>query len=407
MSVLKVLTFGWEMAPIMNGGLGVVCKDLTTSLASKGVDITFVVPKIPFPVKCDSFKLINAGDYEISEDDYKKISISSGITPYMSYSESSFKKGGKRFNSDNELYGFNLLAEVQRYALIASKIALTSDADIIHAHDWMTGIAAIEAKKIMKKPFIFHVHSTEYDRSAFNPHPVILEYETSALNYANKIIAVSQYTKNILINKYGIEPSKIKVVHNAVNNEPINFQASTYKHNKDKIVLFLARMSIQKGADYLLKAAQKVISKKKNVKFVFVGNGPMLNKLIEMSFDLGINNNVIFTGALNYNEVDKAYKHADLFVMPSVSEPFGLTPLEAMKNGTPVIISKQSGVSEVIKNCLKVDFWDIDEMASKILSILYNDTLSESLTKNGYHDITRLTWSTQADKVLEVYQSVI
>lgn len=407
MGVLKVLTFGWEMAPIMNGGLGVVCKDLTTSLASKGVDVTFVVPKIPFEVKCNTFKLINASEYDITLEEYKKIKIDSVLAPYISISNSSFIKSSKKFNNDNELYGYNLLAEVQRYALIAAKIALNSDADIIHAHDWMTAYAGIEAKKVMRKPLIFHVHSTEYDRSAFNPHPLILGYETAALNYANKIIAVSQYTKNILINKYGIEPSKITVVHNAVNNEPTNYQASSYKSNKEKIVLFLARMSVQKGADYLLRAAQKVISKKKNVKFFFVGSGPMLNKLVEMSFDLGINDNVVFTGALNYDEVDKAYKHADLFVMPSVSEPFGLTPLEAMKNGTPVIISKQSGVSEVIKNCLKVDFWDVDEMASKILSILYNDTLSESLKTNGYHDINQLTWSTQADKVIEVYQEVL
>jgi len=299
------------------------------------------------------------------------------------------------------------MLEVQRYGLIARKIALENKADIIHAHDWMTAFAAIEAKKVLNKPLVFHVHSTEYDRSAFNPHPVILNYETQALNFADKIIAVSQYTKNILVDKYGIDPGKIAVVHNAVDNQPKDFQASSYKNSRDKVVLFLARLSIQKGADYLLKAAQKVIQKKKNVKFVFVGSGPMLNKLVEMAFDLGIKDNIIFAGALDHDQVDKAYKHADLFVMPSVTEPFGITPLEAMKNGTPVLISKQSGVSEVIKNCLKVDFWDVEQMASKILSILYNDTLSQSLSQNGYHDLRQLTWCTQADKVLAVYQELL
>lgn len=407
MGALKVLTFGWEMAPVMNGGLGVVCRDLTYALASKGVNMTFVVPKLPRKFNFESFNLVNAAEYDLSEDEIKNITISTLMTPYISGTFFNYSPKGKKFEQDNDLYGYNLMLEVQRYGLIANKIARSVEADLIHAHDWMTAFAAIEAKKVLHKPLIFHVHSTEYDRSAFNPHPTILDYETQALNFADKIIAVSQYTKNILVDKYGIDPNKIAVVHNAVNNEPKEFISQGYKNSKEKIVLFLARMSIQKGADYLLKAAQKVVSKKKNVKFVFVGNGPMLNKLVEMAFDLGIKDNIIFAGALSHDEVDNAYRHADLFVMPSVTEPFGITPLEAMKNGTPVLISKQSGVSEVIKNCLKVDFWDIDAMASKILSILYNDTLSESLSQNGYHDVAQLTWSSQADKVLEVYQSLL
>lgn len=406
MGSIKVLTFGWELAPVMNGGLGVVCKNLTESLSNKGVDITFVIPKFPSEFNNNTnFKLINASNIDINCN-LESLSIPSYISPYISsYEYKYIKNNSNKFDSD--LYGINLLLEVEKYALRAKELCKNLNIDIIHSHDWMTSVAGVEAKKTLNKPLVFHIHSTEYDRSANNPNPDILKYEKYALDNADKIIAVSKYTKNMIVEKYGIDSKKIHVVHNAVDFTNNDIKPLGFKSSQDKHVLFLARMSVQKGADYLLKAAKKVIEKKNNVKFIFVGNGPILDKLIEMSFDLKINNNVIFTGSLSHDQVDKAYSHADLFVMPSVSEPFGLTPLEAMKNGTPVLISKQSGVSEVIKNCLKVDFWDIDEMASKILSILYNEPLSLSLSKNGYHDINQLTWSRQADKVIEVYQELI
>lgn len=408
MSAIKVLMFGWELAPVMSGGLGVVCRNLTDSLSSKGAEVTFVVPKLPIDISPDKFKLLNASSVHFDQAYLKKISVDCAICPYISSTLYDYEAGSKNFNENSELYGQNLIFEVERYALASAELCKKIKTDIIHCHDWMTALAGIEAKKVLNKPLIFHIHSTEYDRSANNPNPTILKYEKIALEKADKIIAVSKYTKNMLIEKFSINPDKISVVHNAVDNSSsTEVSSSGFKSNNDKIVLFLARMSVQKGADYLLKAAKLVLSKKKNIKFVFVGTGPMLNKLVEMSFDLGISDNVIFAGSLEHDQVDKAYSNADLFVLPSVSEPFGLTPLEAMKNGTPVLISKQSGVSEVIKNCLKVDFWDIDEMASKILSILYNDTLSESLSSNGYHDLSQLTWSRQADKVLEVYQNIL
>ena len=408
MSAIKVLMFGWELAPIMSGGLGVACRNLTDALSLKGAEITFVVPKLPIDISPEKFKLLNAANVEFDKKLLKKISVDCAICPYISTTLYDYEYSGKKFASSSELYGQNLIMEVERYALAAAELSRNIQTDIIHAHDWMTALAAIEAKKILKKPMIFHIHSTEYDRSANNPNPTILKYEKIALEKADKIIAVSKFTKNILIEKYSINPDKIFVVHNAIDNSKgSGIISEGFKSSHEKIVLFLARMSVQKGADYLLKAAKLVLSKKKNIKFVFVGNGPMLDELIEMSFDLGISDNVVFTGGLSHDQVDKAYSKADLFVMPSVSEPFGLTPLEAMKNGTPVLISKQSGVSEVIKNCLKVDFWNINDMASKILSILYNDTLSESLSSNGYRDLNQLTWSRQADKVLEVYQNIL
>jgi glycosyltransferase involved in cell wall biosynthesis len=373
----------------------------------KDIDVTFIIPKLPQQIDVNNFKLINASLYKISKEKWKTIYIESNLLPYQDYI---CPDGEVKINCqdkfDSDLYGVNLISEVERFALIASEIVKDIDCDIIHVHDWMTGIAGIQAKKILKKPLVMHIHSTEYDRTAGWPNLMILNYEKVGLQNADLIIAISEYTKNILIDRYSIPSDKIEVVHNAINPK-INSGLMEKTISNDKIVLFLARLSIQKGADFLLKAAQKVLQIKRNVKFVIVGKGPMLKTLINLAISLDISDNVIFTGALSHEDVDKAYRYADLFVMPSVSEPFGLTCLEAIKNGTPVIISKQSGVSEVVKNCLKVDYWDIDMMASKIISVLNHDSLSESLSENGYFDLRGLTWDKQADKVIAIYQKLI
>jgi len=410
MSKIKVLMFGWELAPVITGGLGVVCRDLTDALTLKDVDITFVIPKLPQEIVLDNFKIINASNYRLSQKQWKSIAIESCLIPYQDeFSWLNIENAKNHIINnkfDTELYGMNLISEVERYTIIAREISKKIECDIIHAHDWMTALAAIEAKKVLHKPFILHIHSTEYDRTAGWPNPMIINYEKIGLNSADKIIAISQYSKNILIEKFKINPDKIVIVHNAIN-KPFDMKNDEKDDNKEKIVLFLARLSVQKGADYLLKAAQKVLTVKKNVKFVIVGKGPMLKTLIDLAFTLGINDNVIFTGALSHEQVDNAYKQADLFVMPSVSEPFGLTCLEAIKNGTPVIISKQSGVSEVINNCLKVDYWDTDMMASKIISILNHESLRNTLTENGLNELKELTWEKQADKVIRIYQEFV
>lgn len=405
MNPLRILTFGWELAPILSGGLGVVCRDLTDALVKKGHKVTFVVPKLPEHLEGQGFALINASNYDLPENVTSLIRMDAKLAPYASVIKNTNTINPK-FKYDNELYGVNLLDEVERYAYTASLVAKDVPHDIIHAHDWMTGIAALRAKEVSGKPVFFHVHSTEYDRTANNPNPLILDYEKLALDGADQIIAISAYTKKIVVEKYHINPNKIAIVHNAIDTSDMNPEEAL-SEDRAKMVLFLARLTIQKGADYLLKAAQKVLSKKKNVKFVFVGKGPMLNRLVDMAFELGISENVVFAGSMDHTQVDHAYRQASLFVMPSVSEPFGLTCLEAIKNGTPVLISKQSGASEVIKNALKVDFWNVDEMASKILSVLDNDSLAETLSQNGFYDLKKLTWDTQADKVVEIYLNLL
>jgi len=417
MKKLQVLMFGWEYSPLMTGGLGVVCRDMAESLVNNGVVVNFVLPTIPKKIDSNQVNLINSSLH--TDTQFKTHKITSILTPYMTVD--SYYQTKKSITSNGEmksLYEYNLFEEIERYTYNASRIASIEKYDVIHVHDWMTFGAGIAAKKISGKPLIMHVHSTEFDRSGGVPYPEILKLEKNGLRQADLIIAVSNRTKNVLVNKYGIKSEKIKVVYNAINHDNTvkldNNLISSISNNdisknakKEKVVLFLGRLSIQKGADFLLKAAKLVLdSVKDNVRFVFVGKGDMLGQLIHQSIDLGIAKNVSFLGFLDHGEIDKAYKHADLFVMPSVSEPFGLTSLEAIKNGTPVLVSKQSGVAEVIPNTLKVDYWDTEDMANKILAVLKYTSLSNALISNGYFDLSKITWDSQTEKLIEEYKKL-
>ncbi|HLD03196.1 MAG TPA: glycosyltransferase family 4 protein [Candidatus Dojkabacteria bacterium] len=413
MKALKILMLGWEYAPVISGGLGIVCRALTDSLVRKGMAVTFVVPKLPGNVKIEQANLVDASI--VSLDDLKnslKIhSVTTLLTPYLAYGDYAnlwnLRKHAGKLDLEYEIYGPNLFEEMKAYSLRVIKIAAFGTFDVIHAHDWMTFDAGIKLKKLFNIPLIVHVHSTEYDRTGNNPNSAIREFELRGLLAADKIIALSEFNKNKIVEHYGIDPKKIVIVHNAIEKEGQNFSETAEKFtNSEKMVLFLARLSVQKGGDYLLRAAQKVLNAMPNIRFVFVGKGNMLEQLINLSIDLGISDKVTFAGALNHDQVDKMYRNADLFVMPSTSEPFGITTLEAIKNGAPVLISKQSGVSEVLKNALKVDFWDIDEMANKILAVLGHESLQETLVENGYHDLEKLNWDTQADLVIEQYNAL-
>jgi glycosyltransferase involved in cell wall biosynthesis len=256
-------------------------------------------------------------------------------------------------------------------------------------------------------PLVVHVHSTEFDRSGLHVDQRIYDIERRGMHAAIKIIAVSYLTKNLITHHYGIDPSKVEVVYNAIekNNGNGNFDEEQYKiHQDEKIVLFLGRITMQKGPEYFLAAAKKVLEIMDNVKFVMAGSGDMIRRTIEMAASMGIGHKVLFTGFLRENQLKKIYRMANLYVMPSVSEPFGITPLEALASGTPVLISRQSGVSEVLNHCLKVDFWDVKEMANQILAVLDNQELEECLMQNGNAEIDRLSWENTADKILSVYK---
>ena len=297
--------------------------------------------------------------------------------------------------------------EVSRYAFEAGQHAKEVQHEIIHSHDWLTVQAGVEAQKISGKPHLLHIHATEFDRSGENPNQVIYDLERQGMEKSDHIIAVSEYTKQIIIKHYGIEEDKIDVVHNAVKPNLSVYQKNHHINKTDAVVLFLGRMTMQKGPDYFLKMAQKVLAHRKRVKFVMAGDGDMMQKMVHLATHLRIERNVLFTGFLKGAEIDRAYRSADLYVMPSVSEPFGITPLEAIMHGAPVLISKQSGVSEVIKNALRVDFWDTEEMASKVLAVLDYQPLQKTLQEQAKKEMKKLHWHGQAGKIVKVYDKLI
>jgi glycogen synthase len=416
--------FGWEFPPFNSGGLGTACYGLTKGLTNQGTKVTFVVPKGPDKM-IDSPSHVNMilanKIYKSNLSKLKGIKIKGVDTllvPYIASEEYEYnlekyeklcRKGNSSF--EDELYGKDLYQEVHRFAQKAELISRFEEFDVIHAHDWMTFPAAISAKDSSKKPLVVHVHATEFDRTGGHPNQKVYDIEREGMRKADIVVAVSNYTRNMIIQHYGILPQKVHVIHNAVDEDAMNpyeYSESVYKLEPDeKVVLFLGRITMQKGPDYFVDAAKKVLSKMDNVKFIIAGTGDMHNKIIEKTAEHGISHKFIFTGFLRGSEVDKIYSMADLYVMPSVSEPFGITPLEAIKNNTPVLISKQSGVSEVLSHCLKVDFWDVDQMANKMLAALQYESLSMSLIENGRKDLSLINWNCSAKKVLNVYHSVL
>jgi len=300
--------------------------------------------------------------------------------------------------------------EVNRYTEAAGFIAEEEDFDIIHAHDWMTYQAGINARGKSGKPLVVHIHATEFDRTGGNPNSYISNIEYTGLKEADKVIANSNFTKNNVIEHYNIDPDKIEVVHWGIDSENPNLHMhydAPIKKSGEKIVLSLGRVTIQKGVDHLVHAAKKVIDYEKNVKFMIVGDGDMLSQIINMTVEYGISDNFIFTGWLKGADIHKAFKMADLFVMPSVSEPFGLVAIEAIRNGTPAIVSKTSGASEVLNHALKVDFWDHDRLANQIISIVRYKELDEELCKNSFIESMKFNLDEPARKCIEVYNKVL
>lgn len=306
-------------------------------------------------------------------------------------------------------YGGDLTAEAQRYAKLCVALAAGEDFDLIHAHDWLTFPAGAAVAAATGKPLVVHVHSTEYDRCGENGNSIVADLERDGCHAAARVIAVSRRTKAILVERYGVDPDKIEVVYNGIENGPANpdIQIPPKIDKDDKIVLFLGRVTMQKGPEYFIRAAKRVLEKMDNVKFVVAGTGDKIQELIEMVARVGIGPKVVFTGFLRGGDVERVYKMADVYVMPSVSEPFGIAPLEAISHDVPTIISKQSGVSEVLENVLKVDFWDTDEMANKIIAVLRHPPLGATLRQHADLEVRRLTWEGAAEKCEQVYASVL
>lgn len=429
MKDIKVLMFGWEFPPHISGGLGTACFGLTKGMARHEVDILFVVPKAFGDESQEAVRIVNASDVSVDmkESEYKEywkrieyMEIGSNIIPYVSPEEfariatqeelTKISAGSDVFSAKYEFtggYGKNLMEEVSRYALVASAMAASKEFDLIHAHDWLTYPAGIAAKYVSGKPLVIHVHATEYDRSGENVNQQVYDIEKKGMDEADRIIAVSNWTRNIVIERYGQPAEKVFTVHNAVEpseNKDIRNGAS---HVREKIVTFLGRITFQKGPEYFVEAARLVLEKDPDVRFVMAGSGDMLEKMIRRVAQLRMGSKFHFTGFLRGADVDKMLAMSDVFVMPSVSEPFGIVPLEAMRSNVPVIISKQSGVSEVLKHAIKVDFWDINAMADSMYGILNYPALNKMFSKYGKDEVDSLKWEQAGRKVKQVYESLL
>ena len=427
--------FGWEFPPHIAGGLGTACYGMTRGLARNDVEVIFVMPKASGDEDERFVKVVNASDVEAlygdvsngAEDIIKKmtfIHIDSNMVPYISpeefesYHDEYVKSGQKVWETGDVWsqrytfsgkYGANLMEEVARYAIVAAQVAkdLEGQFDVIHAHDWLTYYAGIAAKRVSGKPLVVHMHATSFDRgSVDNIDTRVYEIERAGMAAADRVIAVSNLTRNIIIEKYNIPANRVVTVHNAVR--------FTDKEGKlpergveDKIVTFLGRITYQKGPDYFVEAAAKVLKRVPNVRFVMAGSGDMMNHVIRRVARLGIADRFHFTGFLRGDDVDKMFQLSDVYVMPSVSEPFGISPLEAMRSNVPVIISKQSGVAEVLDYAVKVDYWDVDAMADAIYGLITYPSLNKMFSEKGLEEVTRLKWNNAAAKIKDVYQAAI
>jgi len=438
---MRVFMLGWEFPPHISGGLGTACYGMTKGLDEIGVEVCFVLPTA-IPVDATSHvkfrsptDLAAGADADDGTEVFEHVSlhrVDAILQPYgtpagfektvrkmvarqreLAVTEESqggphvaplpsgsFERGGGAH------YGGDLMRQIYRYARLAVTVARAEQFDVVHAHDWMTYPAGMAVAAVAGKPLVVHVHSTEFDRSGENINREVYAIERSGMHRADRVICVSYLTKSIAVRRYEVPPAKVEVVYNAVNlPDTAELQMVPIRHN-EKIVLFLGRVTMQKGPEYFLQAAKKVISKFPNVRFVMAGSGDMITKCVQMAADLKIGGHVTFTGFLRGRDVDKVFQMADLYVMPSVSEPFGIAPLEALSHKVPVIISKQSGVSEVLTHALKVDFWDIDEMANKILAVLRHPPLRRTLRQHSHIELTKFSWVDSARRLKDIYVAV-
>ena len=429
--------FGWEFPPHIAGGLGTACYGMTRGLARNDVEVIFVMPRASGDEDERFVKVVNASDVEArycdstiegADDIMRKISfihIDSNMVPYISpeefatYREGYERTGRKFWEKEGDSwtqrytfsgkYGANLMEEVARYAVVAAEVARQLEGlfDVIHAHDWLTYFAGIAAKRVSGKPLVVHMHATSFDRSSSdNIDTRVYEIERAGMAAADRVIAVSNLTRNIVIEKYNIPAEKVVTVHNAVRFAEKENELPE-RGVKDKIITFLGRITFQKGPDYFVEAAAKVLKRVPNVRFVMAGSGDMMNHVIRRVARLGIADRFHFTGFLKGDDVHKMFQLSDVYIMPSVSEPFGISPLEAMRANVPSIISKQSGVAEVLDYAVKVDYWDVDAMADAIYGFVKYPALSKMFSEKGLEEVTGLKWNNAAAKIKTVYEDAI
>ncbi|MEX2670811.1 MAG: glycosyltransferase [Phycisphaeraceae bacterium] len=458
---MRVLMLGWEFPPFISGGLGTACYGLTKALSRQGVSVLFVLPKTVAEEYSGHVKLLSPGSrraatggpqaehaeneleegltYQLTEFDHVifRTMPASLPSPYpgseidtrteqlirrhrrllgrqseagpmppaypASFLESEYPEPSDLLDQDD--YAGDLMQVVNRYAETCLKLTADESFDVIHAHDWMTYPAAMELAKRTGKPLVVHVHSTEFDRAGTNIDSRIYEIERRGMHAADAVICVSYLTGNICMHRYDLPAEKLEVVYNGIESDTA-VEPTARIQAGDKIVLFLGRITFQKGPEYFLAAARKVLEKYDNVKFVMAGSGDMIRKVTQLAQRMGISHKVLFTGFLRGKDVERVFQLADVYVMPSVSEPFGIAPLEAIRHDVPVIISRSSGVAEVLTHALKVDFWDVDDIANKIIAVLRHPVLSQTLREEAELEVRSLSWDGAATRCRKIYQQL-
>lgn len=454
---MRVLMLGWEFPPYIAGGLGTACFGLTKALDRLGHEVIFILPRPVDRSLSSHVRLLSPealgspprsprgrrsqpfarerpapeGPYAMPEFERAEFHgvEASFASPYPEFEVEGGSlaalEGGQpvegeisprgvggiaggvtlaRIGAGGAHYAGDLVGDAERYARLVVALARHERFDVIHAHDWLTYPAGLALSRVSGRPLVVHVHSTEFDRSGDQVHQPVYDIERRGMHGAHRVVAVSMLTKSICVSRYGVRPGKVDVVYNGVDRESDQPAPGVAIRSQDKIVLFLGRITMQKGPEYFIAAAARVLEKFDDVKFVVAGSGDMASRMIELAARMGIGHKVLFTGFLRGRDVERVFRMADCYVMPSVSEPFGIAPLEAINAGVPVIISKQSGVSEVLTHVLKVDFWDTDEMANKILAVLRHPPLGATLRQHGTFEVRRLTWDGAAEKCLESYR---
>ena len=417
---MKALMFGWEFPPHILGGLGTASYGLTKGIFENGdMDITFVIPKPMGDEEKTFAKIIGASNTPVAwrdvSWDYVQQRQGHVMDPQTYFDLRDHIYADFNYLNVNDLgciefsgkYPQNLMEEINNYSIVAGVIARTAQFDVIHSHDWLTYPAGIHAKQVTGKPLVVHVHATDYDRSRGNVNPTVFGIERDGFLHADHIITVSNLTRNTVIDKYGIDPAKVTTVHNAVvplSDELLHVEAPRMR---DKIVTFLGRITMQKGPEYFVEAAVKVLKNNHNVRFVMAGSGDMMDKMIRLVAERGIADRFHFPGFQKGKQVYEMLKASDVYVMPSVSEPFGISPLEAMQMGVPSIISKQSGCAEILNNVIKTDYWDIDAMADAINAIVTYPGMYQQLREDGLAEVAQITWEKAGQKVIDIHHQVL
>ena len=438
---MKILMFTWEFPPLISGGLGMACYGMAKALLSQGIKIDLVLPTkelVYFPLREESdadtlpavfiepekHKEYTKRTFSTMHERLEYIGISAHPESYFNLNEikdyvTSIKKTSwltetvttKEHNIWKEMTAHligeeDLIRKVQEYTLRAHRFAEILDYDLIHAHDWLTYPSGILAKQISRKPLIVHIHATEFDRAGGPGDERIHKIEHLGMTYADKVIAVSQYTAQMIMSRYRIDTAKIRIIHNAFT------VSEATLHNKKRIfkgptILYLGRVTLQKGPDYYLDMADKVLKVHPEARFILAGTGDMQRQILRRSAALRLKNRFLFTGFLNRKQVERILQAVDIYVLPSVSEPFGISPLEAMAYGITAIISKQSGVAEVVHNAFKIDYWDIDLWAETINHLIENPEECTKIGMEGRKEVQKIQWDEAADKIRQLYAETL